>query len=1110
VVPVSISLLGPLLVQVGADEVPVTAARERALLARLALSPGTPVSVDVLVDELWADDPPASATATLQTYASHLRRLVAPASIERVGSAYRLSGAEVDVHQAEQVISGSSAAPPVDDTERRRDLRRVLATWRGPSLADAGDGAGVAAHRARLEQLRLQATEELAQRDLDAGLHQQLVPQLEARCLEHPHHEPFAALAALALYRSGRQADALAVLRRLRHALLDDLGLDPSPKVAELESLLLQQDPSLEASPVPAATRDGAVPDDVGPSPVPLPPRLVSGRADPPIIGRRNELARLQDHLELAERGETPPLVVVEGEAGIGKTRLAREMSLLASGRGATVLWGRCLPSSGGSLVPIAEALDHLVRHDRRVAVGYEGLLAAILPSLSAGLDPLVVLRVGDEQRWALLEAVVAVLHRRAERHPLLLVIDDLQWADPASLSLLEHLAVSGIAGMLMLATVRTPEPTEVDALAPTLARLDREQRLDRLAVRGLGASELRVLLDRTTGGAASVQAVEALERQTRGNPFFVGELLALLGDRANDVLRGTAVTVPAGVEALLGQRLDHLGADADVVLAAAAALGSEFELTEVAQLAERDPGLVLDVFDRGVRLGLLDELGPQGRFAFAHALVQAAIRHRTGATRDALLRSRADRMHADRRAATPGAVGQRVAGTLLAARTEAAEAAIEALVDARLVTSRTILARIAAGARSTGLREGTEPMAPLPIDNPRAGRTVLRLVGPLCRRGERRKAVARAVECGTFARSIGDQQLLVEAALAAADAADLRSGGLRLVEPDLEALLREASGAPGVDDRQRAELMVHLVVATSGTGTTGTGRHDGTSILADGAWRLAERTGQPRVQAEALLALRATSWAPDQDGLRRELAARAVELAEQAVDPLLLARSLEACCVDQLTAGDREGARQRVERLEALAAEETSDPRLGRWASLQRASWCTASGDATGAAVAMEQAASIDVGADIPLQPDDGLATLLLVLAWQQDQLGQSRRSVESARQRWPHVLLWHAAAAGAALAGGDADTAERVVDRILQDGIDHFIPGSTSRGAMAILVGVAAALDHPTAGDLAAALEPHRGGLVVLGQAGVLASVEEVLAQVGAHRPSGGLRRI
>ena len=260
-----ISLLGPLRVDGDHGPVPVSAAKERSVLATLALNPGEVVSTDVLIAAIWADDPPPAARKTLQTYVWNLRRALGSDRIvtEHAGYTLRIDGDDVDVGRFRALVRAA-----LDDRARcngageRTRLVEALRLWRGDPFTDAPPQSPLANEAVRLREEHLSVVEARIAADLEAGRHADVVPELEGLVLEHPYRERLWGSLMVALYRSGRQADALDAYRRVRALLLEELGLEPGGELRRLEAAVLAQDPALGA---PAAPTDPAT---VRPSPV--------------------------------------------------------------------------------------------------------------------------------------------------------------------------------------------------------------------------------------------------------------------------------------------------------------------------------------------------------------------------------------------------------------------------------------------------------------------------------------------------------------------------------------------------------------------------------------------------------------------------------------------------------------------------------------------------------------------------------------------------------------------------------------------------------------------------------------------------------------------------
>ena len=241
-------ILGSLEAYEGDSRVALGGARCRAVLAVLVVCANRPVSAGRLVDEVWGDPAPASAGNVVQGHISDLRRALGRDAIETRGDAYVLHVARGgrDIDRFEQLAArGDEAFRAGRHEEASAAFAEALALWRGPALADIAEGGLLVAEALRLGEIRLHALERRIEADLACGRHAELVGELRALVAEHPLREPLTAHLALALYRAGRQVEALDVLREARRSLADELGLDPGPRLQELERAILQHDPEL-------------------------------------------------------------------------------------------------------------------------------------------------------------------------------------------------------------------------------------------------------------------------------------------------------------------------------------------------------------------------------------------------------------------------------------------------------------------------------------------------------------------------------------------------------------------------------------------------------------------------------------------------------------------------------------------------------------------------------------------------------------------------------------------------------------------------------------------------------------------------------------------------
>jgi DNA-binding SARP family transcriptional activator/class 3 adenylate cyclase len=301
-------VLGPL--ELARDGVPIRVGgpKERALLAVLALEAGRAVPEDRLIEVLWGDDPPRTATRTLQAYLSRLRRALGEAVSDGIalestpgGCRLRLPDGASDLQRvqarAERARTAASAGRHV---QAILELSEALGEWRGRALGEFADEAWALPEAARLEELRARILEERLESQLACGRHHEVIGELEALCGLYPFRERLWGLRMTALYRAGRQAEALRVYQQLRHYLGEELGIEPSPELARLESAILRQDPALElATPVPRGFPAGTTPAPTTlgperiPTPTPGPDPLPGPAAEPSAGGRPAGVTRL-------------------------------------------------------------------------------------------------------------------------------------------------------------------------------------------------------------------------------------------------------------------------------------------------------------------------------------------------------------------------------------------------------------------------------------------------------------------------------------------------------------------------------------------------------------------------------------------------------------------------------------------------------------------------------------------------------------------------------------------------------------------------------------------------------------------------------------------------
>jgi class 3 adenylate cyclase len=389
---------------------------------------------------------------------------------------------------------------------------------------------------------------------------------------------------------------------------------------------------------------------------VPLPSRL-GVRPGVGVVGREYERTSILQAYKRAAAGEGCEVVLICGEAGVGKTTLAADAARQAFDDGAYVLLGHCDEDLSRPYQLLAEALSHLVTHGPEEMIAdhvaeHGSELARVAPALARRVPNLPQSRGTDAEteRYLLFAAVVGMLSQAARNHPVLLVLDDLAWADKDSLQLLRHVVAS--SQELRLAILGTYRDTELSHSHPfleTLGALRRETRLTRVQLSGLDDVGVLSFMEAAAGhvlDSTGVELAQAVYRETDGNPFFVGEVLRDLAETGaiyqNDVGRWMArddleqVSLPDSVREVIGGRVSRLGDAAHQTLALAAVIGRNFDLELVSHASGTAEDDLLDVLDAASAAALVQESDTPGRYGFRHALIQHTLYEDLGHTRRA------------------------------------------------------------------------------------------------------------------------------------------------------------------------------------------------------------------------------------------------------------------------------------------------------------------------------------------------------------------------------------------------------------------------------------------------------------------------------------------
>ena len=352
------------------------------------------------------------------------------------------------------------------------------------------------------------------------------------------------------------------------------------------------------------------------------------------FVGRERELERLREAVDgaLAGRGS---LQLLLGEPGIGKTRAAEELATYARVSGARVYWGRCREDEGAPAYwPWVQAIRSYARDADPVALAWQlgagaPEVAQLIPEVAEKLD--IEPAQGsdsEEARFRLFDSVTSLLLAAARDRPLVIVLDDLHWADEPSLLLLRFAARElASSGLLILGTYRDVELGRHHPLARVLGEISGIEGSERIPLRGLGVGAVERYIEMTSGAPSPPGLAEAVQEQTDGNPFFVGEVVRLLASEGK-LTAGASLAelqIPQGVREVVGRRLDRLSEQTNVALRVAAVIGREFDGDLVARVAKQSPKELMQAAKEAIAERLVTDLGEE-RFSFSHALVRDTL----------------------------------------------------------------------------------------------------------------------------------------------------------------------------------------------------------------------------------------------------------------------------------------------------------------------------------------------------------------------------------------------------------------------------------------------------------------------------------------------------
>ena len=607
------------------------------MFAYLALNRARAIGRDELAGALWPECAPRSQDGALRTLLSRLRTGLGEGVLKgRVELTLELpEPVWIDIEAATTEMQRAQDALARGDARGAWALAQVPLNIASRGLLPGGQLAWLESARRELSDIRLEALEVIGRAGLRLGSTQLSSVERSARTLidSEPYRESGYVLLMSALEAQGNVAEGLRVYEQLRSLLREELGTAPSPESAEVYERLLHPDRRTVAGggprPAPAARRElGAIA---------MPPEL-DGTIGSDLVGRRDELSALERWLRSTD---SERVMLLSGEPGVGKTRLLVETARRAHAAGAIVLAGRSPEETLVPYQPFLEALRHYVfsapvEDLRAVASKHGSELGRLIPELPRRVPELPPADGGDPEteRYRLFEAVAGLLGELSATTPLLLVLDDLHWADRPTLLLLRHLARSPQSRRVMiLGAFRAGlQRSESRGFDTELVSLRHDRLIAQLDISGLPEREAMELVRRCAGGTPSLAFLRALYAETEGNPFFIEEIvrhLLDLGIRSQEA--GTAelegVGLPDDVRDVISSRLARLGDDTFEWLRVAAVIGRDFDGGLLERVLEFGEERFLAALEDALAAGLVIESPSEpGGYSFSHALVRETL----------------------------------------------------------------------------------------------------------------------------------------------------------------------------------------------------------------------------------------------------------------------------------------------------------------------------------------------------------------------------------------------------------------------------------------------------------------------------------------------------
>jgi DNA-binding SARP family transcriptional activator/tetratricopeptide (TPR) repeat protein len=1086
-------------VEVDARPLEIRGAKPRALLLLLLAQANQVVSVDRLVDALWEDAEPQRATATLQTHLSGLRRLFTthgarlPIVTRSPGYVLETAADGLDAGVFERHLAEARNHLNRPD-QKERHLRAALDQWRGPAFGEFADTVWARPFAVRLEEMRLQATENLCDIRLRLGESAELIAGLEDAVSETPLRERLWELLILALYRSGRQGDALRAYGRIRRELGEELGIEPNAALVLLERSILTQDPELDWKPLPNGPLVGhRISSEIRPEKLPL------GETDH-FVGRQSELDLLDACWQQSSRGNRR-FIFLAGESGMGKTQLLAKLVEVVGDAG-VLTYGRCDEDVTASYQPFVEILAQLVANSTESALRshidrYGSDLSRLVPELIRRVPDAVPPDLNIErERFSLLRAATGMIAESSRTVPLVLLLDDLQWASGPAISLLKHLLHSSESMNLLV--VGAYRQTDIDRSHPLSELLQEIQRLPSVRcvqLHGLQEHEITELARRSATTSLDSALVSRIAAETNGNPLFVEELIRHFGAVAGSPNASEAddswAHLPGGLVDAVARRLARLSPSANRALRVAAVVGDEFSfaLLECIPDAADNSNELLDALEEAIDAKIVRETSRAAPgYAFSHSVIRRSVSSQ-------LARARLCRIHGEIAEALenlptrtelrlPTLAYHFCQAASLGSTEKAADYSLQAgYLDVEQLAFEQAIDRFEQGVEALEFAErpDLERRCDLRL-------AIAMAMGRLNDVAGSRRVAKLVID---DARLIGDGPHFARAVIAYTN-----FGVAGAPDPDAGALCTEALEGLGPDHPTlRAQVLSVLAFVRALTENEG--------VLADSiaeeAVEIARSTGDAEGLCFALAARSVTLWGSNQPDLRKEIATDLITAAHSRGDSGRAAEGHLLRGLAHLELGDLAGWSDDAEQVRMVAAE--SDywflrSMLSMWAgmhSLMNGEFATAE-DA--ASKMLEHA-----GSDQNFL--NSYAALLYFVRREQRRLEELQPLILEMIDLYPALPVFRAAAGVACLELGDRDGASGHLDVLAANkfsGLPRDFVWTTTlalTGELSAHVG-----DVATVKVLHELLMPHRQHLIVTAWGtACLGSVARILGVLSAR---------